>query len=38
MLSLVELERVVGVLADSLGGGRVERWVEPEQGRIAFSI
>ena len=38
MLSLIELERVVGVLSDSLVGGRVERWVEPEPGRIAFSI
>ncbi len=38
MLSWVELERVALVLSESLVGGRVERWVEPAPGRIAFSI
>ena len=38
MLSLVELERVASVLSDTLVGGRIERWLEPEQGRIVFSI
>jgi predicted ribosome quality control (RQC) complex YloA/Tae2 family protein len=38
MLSLVELERVTIVLSDTLVGGRIERWVEPEPGRIVFSI
>jgi predicted ribosome quality control (RQC) complex YloA/Tae2 family protein len=38
MLSLVELERVASVLSDRLVGGRVERWLEPDPGRIAFSI
>lgn len=38
MLSLVELERVAEILTDELVGGRVERWVEPERGRLAFSV
>jgi predicted ribosome quality control (RQC) complex YloA/Tae2 family protein len=38
MLSLVELERVADVLSGELIGGRVERWIEPERGRLAFSI
>ena len=38
MLSLVELERVASVLSESVVGGRVERWLEPSPGRIAFSI
>ena len=38
MLSLVELERVASVLSESLVGGRIERWLEPSPGRIAFSI
>lgn len=38
MLSLIELERVARVLSDGLAGGRVERWLEPEPGRLAFSI
>ena len=38
MLSLVELERVAEVLRSGLIGGRVERWIEPERGRLAFSI
>ena len=38
MLSYVELERVVQALSDALVGGRVERWVEPDRGRLAFSI
>jgi predicted ribosome quality control (RQC) complex YloA/Tae2 family protein len=38
MLSLVELERVADVLNEELVGGRVERWIEPERGRLAFSI
>ena len=38
MLSLGELERVASVLSDTLVGGRIERWLEPEQGRIVFSI
>ena len=38
MLSLVELERVAAVLDAELVGGRVERWVEPARGRLAFSI
>jgi len=38
MLSWIELERIARVLSDGLVGGRVERWLEPESGRIAFSI
>ncbi len=38
MLSLVELERVASVLSETLVGGRIERWLEPSAGRIAFSI
>lgn len=38
MLSLVELERVAEALRLVFVGGRVERWVEPEPGRIAFTI
>jgi predicted ribosome quality control (RQC) complex YloA/Tae2 family protein len=38
MLSLVELERVARVVSKHLVGGRVERWVEPGRGRLAFSI
>ncbi len=38
MLSLVELDRVAEALSDTLVGGRIERWLEPEPGRIAFSI
>ena len=38
MLSLVELERVASVLSDGLVGGRIERWLEPDLGRITFSI
>lgn len=38
MLSLVELERVAAVLTEGLVGARVERWVEPERGRLAFSL
>jgi predicted ribosome quality control (RQC) complex YloA/Tae2 family protein len=38
MLSLVELERVAEVMSEGLIGGRVERWIEPERGRLAFSI
>jgi predicted ribosome quality control (RQC) complex YloA/Tae2 family protein len=38
MLSLIELERVAAVLSELFVGGRIERWLEPEPGRIAFSI
>nr|MBC8188450.1 NFACT family protein [Pseudomonadota bacterium] len=38
MLSLIELERAASVFSDLLVGGRIERWLEPERGRIAFSI
>lgn len=38
MLSLVELESVAEALQDTVVGGRIERWVEPERGRIAFTI
>ncbi|HIK83946.1 MAG TPA: DUF814 domain-containing protein [Myxococcales bacterium] len=38
MLSLIELEAAASALSDTLVGGRVERWLEPERGRIAFSI
>ncbi|MEZ4334621.1 MAG: NFACT RNA binding domain-containing protein [Myxococcota bacterium] len=38
MLSLVELERVARVVTARWVGGRVERWVEPEPGRICLSI
>jgi len=38
MLSLVELERAAVALTEAFVGGRVERWVEPERGRLAFSI
>ncbi|MHA7839257.1 MAG: NFACT RNA binding domain-containing protein [bacterium] len=38
MLSQVELERVARALSEHCVGGRVERWVEPERGRLAFSL
>lgn len=38
MLSLVELERVATAIGTTLVGGRVERWVEPDKGRLAFQI
>ena len=38
MLSLVELERVAAALTAEFVGGRVERWVEPDRGRLAFTI
>ena len=38
MLSLIELERVVLALEETVVGGRIERWVEPDRGRLAFSI
>lgn len=38
MLSLVELERVAEVLTAHVVGGRIERWVEPDRGRLAFSV
>jgi predicted ribosome quality control (RQC) complex YloA/Tae2 family protein len=38
MLSLLELERVAETLADLFVGGRIERWVEPERGRLALTI
>ncbi|MFP6654476.1 MAG: NFACT family protein [Myxococcota bacterium] len=38
MLSLVELERVAEICSTELVGGRIERWLEPEPGRISFSI
>jgi predicted ribosome quality control (RQC) complex YloA/Tae2 family protein len=38
MLSQIELERATDALSEVVVGGRVERWVEPEPGRIAFSI
>ncbi|CAM9346485.1 unnamed protein product [Discosporangium mesarthrocarpum] len=38
MLSWVELERVAGALTTEFVGGRVERWVEPDRGRLAFTI
>ncbi len=38
MLSLVELERVAGVLGEELVGARVGRWIEPGRGRLAFSL
>ncbi len=38
MLSLVELERVAEVISRSLLGSRVERWVEPERGRLAVTL
>ncbi|MBK7949451.1 MAG: DUF814 domain-containing protein [Deltaproteobacteria bacterium] len=38
MLSLVELERVVRALEQRWVGGRVERWVEPDPGRICVSL
>ena len=38
MLSLIELEAAATALSDTLVGGRVERWLEPDRGRIAFSI
>lgn len=38
MLSLSELERVAAATADLFVGGRIERWVEPERGRLAFTI
>ena len=38
MLTLVELERVATVLRDEWVGGRIDRWVEPERGRLAFAI
>jgi predicted ribosome quality control (RQC) complex YloA/Tae2 family protein len=38
MLSLVELERVAAALGARWVGGRVERWVEPEPGRICVAL
>ena len=38
MLSFVELERVAAALQSAFAGGRVERWVEPDRGRLAFTI
>ena len=38
MLSLLELERAAEVLSDALVGGRIERWLELDRGRVAFSI
>ena len=38
MLSFVELERVAASLQSAFAGGRVERWVEPDRGRLAFTI
>ena len=38
MLSLVELSRVVEALRTCCVGGRVERFVEPDRGRLAFSL
>lgn len=38
MLSLIEVERVAVALSDVFVGGRIERWVEPERGRLAFTI
>ena len=38
MLSLIELERVAEALSDTFACGRIERWVEPERGRLAFTI
>ncbi|MFK7895397.1 MAG: NFACT RNA binding domain-containing protein [Myxococcota bacterium] len=38
MLSLIELRRVAESLSENLVEGRVERWVEPDRGRLAFSI
>lgn len=38
MLSLVELERVASVLRADWVGGRVERWLEPERGRLAVTL
>lgn len=38
MLSLIELERVAAALGEVFVGGHVERWVEPERGRLAFTI
>ena len=38
MLSMVELERIAAVLTERVVGARVERWVEPEKGRLAASL
>ncbi len=38
MLSLIELERAGQALEAAFAGGRVERWVEPDRGQLAFSI
>ncbi|MEE8164743.1 MAG: NFACT RNA binding domain-containing protein [Myxococcota bacterium] len=38
MLSLVELQRVAEVISRCLLGSRVERWVEPERGRLAVTL
>ncbi|HEB88960.1 MAG TPA: hypothetical protein ENI85_05275, partial [Deltaproteobacteria bacterium] len=38
MLSLVELERAAAALSETLVGGRVARWLEPDPGRIVFQI
>lgn len=38
MLSQVELDRVAAALTAEFVGGRVERWVEPDRGRLAFTI
>ncbi|MEM9175950.1 MAG: NFACT RNA binding domain-containing protein [Myxococcota bacterium] len=38
MLSQVELGRIAEALTAEFVGGRIERWVEPERGRLAFTI
>lgn len=38
MLSLVELERVADTIVRRWVGGRVERWVEPEAGRVCVAL
>ena len=38
MLSLVELERVAARIAAAWAGARVQRWIEPERGVLAFSL
>jgi predicted ribosome quality control (RQC) complex YloA/Tae2 family protein len=38
MLSLVELERVAEVISQCLLGSKVERWLEPERGRLAVTL
>ncbi len=38
MLSLRELERAARVLTDEFGGGRIERWMQPDAERLVLTV